>query len=88
MLKNIFIFYIFTTVQTWILHAMGACYHEWNNLGVRPILAEIRSRLDTNIIFTNIVVSMLTIKYWFLQLWFHHLMSANQDPLLTDTCRL
>jgi len=33
---------------------------------MRLMVAEIRCRLVTNIIFTNIVVSLLTVKYEFL----------------------
>jgi len=40
----------------------GACYHEWINLGVRAVVAEIKSRLSTNIIFTAVVVPLLTWK--------------------------
>jgi len=42
-----------------------ACYQEWNNLGVRSMVAKIRLSLTKNIIFTTVVVSLLTIKYRF-----------------------
>jgi len=37
-----------------------------NSLGMRMMVAEIRPKLARNIIFNNIVVSLLIVKYWFL----------------------
>jgi len=45
----------------------GACYQDWNNLGVRAMVAESRARLATNIVFTTVVVSYLRVNYWFLR---------------------
>jgi len=43
----------------------GRCCQQWNNLSVRMMVAKIRLRLTTNIIFTIVVVSLLTITYHF-----------------------
>jgi len=61
----------------------GACYQEWNNLGVRAMLAEIRDRLARNIIFTTIVASLLTTKYD----WFSRLRLCQFTPATKIHCR-
>jgi len=38
------------------LGATGACYQEWNNLVVRPMVAEIWHRLGTNIFLLPLCV--------------------------------
>jgi len=45
------------------------------------MVAEIKLRLTTNLIFTTVVVSFLTIKYWFSQLWLRHFKSATDGYL-------
>jgi len=76
---NVLIFCLFTTVETKIWVPLELVNKEWNNLGVRAMVAEIRPRLATNVIFTTVVVSLLILKYKFSRLRF-----CNQDPLLTD----
>jgi len=60
------------------LGVIGACYQAWNNLGVRPMMAEIRPRLGTNIIFNTVVVSLLTTEFQLLQLWLYQFVSATK----------
>jgi len=42
------------------------------------MVTEIKPRLTTNTIFTTIVVSLLTRKYWFSWLWLCHFTSATK----------
>jgi len=42
------------------------------------MVAKIRLRLTTNITFTTVVVSLLTIKYWFSPLRLRHFISTNK----------
>jgi len=42
------------------------------------MVVEIRTRLATNIIFTTVVMSLLTVKYQFSQLQLHHFISATK----------
>jgi len=46
------------------------------------MVAENKHSLATNNIFTNVVVSLLTSKYWFSPICLRHI--RKQDPLLTD----
>jgi len=50
---------------------------EWKNLGVRAMLAETKPRVATNIIFTTVVMSLLTLKYPFLGLQICHFVFAT-----------
>ena len=62
---NVLICYIFTTAKT--LNFSGACYQEWNNLVARRMVAKRKCRLAINNIFTTLMMSLLTAKYWSLQ---------------------
>jgi len=53
------------------------CCEEWKNLGVKAMVAEIKLRLATTIIFNTIVGSLVTLKYLFLQLQIRHFISAT-----------
>jgi len=46
-----------------VLGPMGVHFQECNSLGVIEIVAEIRLRQARNIIFTTVVVPLLTIQY-------------------------
>jgi len=56
----------------------GVCCQEWNNLVARGMVAKSKHRLATNSIFTNVVVSLLTVKYQFSRLQSHHFISATK----------
>ena len=56
---------------------IGACYQECKNLWVRVMMAEIKPRLATNIIFTTVVVSLLAWKYWFSRLQLRHFLFST-----------
>jgi len=54
------------------------------------MVVEIRSRLATNIIFDTVLVSLLSVNYWFLRLQLCHFISAikicqwwTSDPSFT-----
>ena len=55
----------------------AACYQEWNNLVATGMVAESKRRLETNNIFTNLVVSLPTAKYRFSQFRFRHFISET-----------
>jgi len=73
-----FTFFYFNNCWNRNLGPTGDCYLDWNNLGVKVVVAETRPRLAANIIFTTLLVSLLSVNYWFLRLWFGHFTSATK----------
>jgi len=50
---------------------------------MRVMAVEVKPRLGRSIIFTTVVVLLLTVNYCFLRLWLHHYI-YYQDPILVD----
>jgi len=73
-----FSFDIFTKSSSLNTGPTVACYQEWKYLDVRAMVAEIKLKVATNIIFTTVLVSLLTLKYWFSWLWVLHFIPATK----------
>jgi len=69
----------FLPVFCWIWGHLSTCCKDKGKtlVGVRTMVAEIQPRLATNIIFTTVLVSLLTWKYQFMRLQIHHFISAT-----------
>jgi len=79
-----FNFYCFPNCSNLNLEDTGPCFQEWNDLGVRPMLAEIRFRLGTKcyFYFRGNVIAYQKISVFanpFMLFYIH-----NQDRLLMD----